>query len=1089
MKKYPLKTDDATAKNGVLELGYDVGYASIGWAVLDAEGVIGAGAVTFPPDDCLASQRRVFRRQRRHIRATRMRIARLKRVLAHLGVPGDLDAVSTASPWYHAARVLASGGRERLTWPLLWDVIRWYAHNRGYDGNKGWSRLEGEEMETEAEKEDTEKVKNALGLYEKFGTSTMAETWCALCGLKPLENKKSANPEGERRPKGQNAAFPREDVEREVARILQAHEGVLPGLSAEAIEAVLHDWKKVVPPDVRLPDRYAGGWLFGQLRPRFDNRIVARCPLTYEKECQAALEEGRDEEEARRQAEKLSKVPAASCAEYLLYRWTMQVANVQVTAKGGGLRRLSAAERRAVYEQARERGGLTKGEFKKAVRALTGGAADNLDQMLQHPEAERALVLDPARRVLAAGDLAAVFLALSESRQRQVANELRRGRRLRVSEVRQRLDQAEAAEFDRAVEELVGVSETKRSKKQAGLTREEVLARAWEMRPVTGRAPHSRALMREVADFVLSTDGHPAEQGGPLYWSEAVRQTQQRRALDEQTNNHLVRHRLKILDRLHEDILARYAGADGERITRITIEVNSDLRAYSGMLKKEIEADIGRRLASHKAASAKLEKDLAGTGIPITPGLIRKARIAQDQGWTCPYTGKPFDAVQLARRAVDKDHIIPRSVRPSDSLDSLVITFNEVNRLKGKRTARRFVAEDQGKVVPGLPQVAIKTLDAYERDVKKLRASHSHDDDKRRVRNRQRLLLLDDYVEKEFTPRDLTQTSQLVRLAAQSIRRRHEQQKKQPVVVSLPGSVTGSVRKGWKVLGCLGAANAQVTEQTTKTEVRGITHLHHALDAAVLALAARHLPRDGGAWELLTKRKWNAAEQGRARDLFGDRVKVGVQGDYLLADLPRSQKEKLRQALAERRVVRHVPSDMSGMRAELNAWRVVEVSEDGYATLRQSMRQADGTIAIKPDRKERVDKLVGLADGKLKKLKAALIIADNYGLALDPEPCVIPFHKVWQRLADLRAKNGGRTVRVLRNGQLIRLTEGKNQGVWRVFSIKNASVGILLDLGRPDVVKLQNKTPGHWINAGLGNLLKNGMQILECSFEGSSEID
>jgi len=35
-----------------------------------------------------------------------------------------------------------NGRREKVRfadWNELWDVLRWYAHNRGYDGNLRWS--------------------------------------------------------------------------------------------------------------------------------------------------------------------------------------------------------------------------------------------------------------------------------------------------------------------------------------------------------------------------------------------------------------------------------------------------------------------------------------------------------------------------------------------------------------------------------------------------------------------------------------------------------------------------------------------------------------------------------------------------------------------------------------------------------------------------------------------------------------------------------------------------------------------------------------------------------------------------------------
>ena len=66
------------------------------------------------------------------------------------------------------------------------------------------------------------------------------------------------------------------------------------------------------------------------------------------------------------------------------------------------------------------------------------------------------------------------------------------------------------------------------------------------------------------------------------------------------------------------------------------------------------------------------------------------------------------------------------------------------------------------------------------------------------------------------------------------------------------------------------------------------------------------------------------------------------------------------------------------------------------------------------------------------------MIPDNFGVALDPQPTVIPFHKVWTRLQELKKANGDKIPRVLRNGQLI--FESPEvvfyKGIWRVFPHK-----------------------------------------------------
>ena len=96
-----------------IHFSFDVGHSSIGWAILkklaepdSAESsksieILGCGAVTFRADDCLASKRRDYRRQRRHIRSTRQRIKRLKLLFAHLGVltEKELDKPGCAWPW------------------------------------------------------------------------------------------------------------------------------------------------------------------------------------------------------------------------------------------------------------------------------------------------------------------------------------------------------------------------------------------------------------------------------------------------------------------------------------------------------------------------------------------------------------------------------------------------------------------------------------------------------------------------------------------------------------------------------------------------------------------------------------------------------------------------------------------------------------------------------------------------------------------------------------------------------------------------------------------------------------------------------
>jgi len=381
------------------------------------------------------------------------------------------------------------------------------------------------------------------------------------------------------------------------------------------------------------------------------------------------------------------------------------------------------------------------------------------------------------------------------------------------------------------------------------------------------------------------------------------------------------------------------------------------------------------------------------------------------------------------------------------------------------------------------------SLTRYKKFVEGLETYKGHEDDKRRKKKRKDLMLLPKYEEKEFTPRDLTQTSQLVRLGAQVLKHAFKDCEQSPVVVSLPGSVTGTVRKGWRLEGCLSLANPQVLDENgnvkTKTDIRDITHLHHALDACVLGIAANYFSNQklgaSSLWELLVKRKYNEQEKTalRALGIF----QFDNDGNGRLVTLPEAIKEQICQRLAEKRVVQHVPARMDGLRVEQNIWRVV-IEKDGEVTLRQRIRQPDGSRPQKVA-EEKASKLLGLnpinGDGKLAKNKGALVIPDNFGVALDPQPAVIPFHKVWPRLQELKKANGDKMPRVLRNGQLIRVPKGRYQGIWKVFSAK---ANMKVDLGWPDATKMKSKGPDVRGNVLLASLLQEKVEVLKTPYTG-----
>lgn len=1043
----------------------------------------------------------------------------MKGLLAHLGVltTAQLDLPGGPWPWKLAARVHAGG--TLLTWAELWDVLRWYAHNRGYDGNRKWSRDEEEDVD------DTAKEKAAKALMEKFGKATMCETICAKLKIDPLLSDRRTSPIAY---KTSNAAFPRDVVVHEVMTLLRKHVGHLPQVNEALIAALcaedngaqdgqsVRDVLSKLGFESRLPRRFVGGLLFGQAVPRFDNRIIGECPFSGEKR------------------------PLKSCREYLEFRWAEILANLQVKRAPDGNREPLTPEERAVFtEHARENGGFTASEFKRTVLEITGAVSSNAELMMTHPDAEKALVLDPVRRfVRTNGLIKDVWPTLPFALQKKLAGRWNKQRRVSLEWLLNQPDVPAGTE----AKLKAAWQETKRKPRKGEHEPRWEDRLKQKMAPdfPTGRAPYARQVMLRAVEEVMAGK-HPRENGGVLEITEAIKERERRKEIDELTNNHLVRHRLKILLRLTDDMIKRYADGDAAQVDRCVVEVARDLLEFSGKTNKEVAQELGIKLKNFKDVSSKLEASLEGTNIPITAGLIRKARIADDLDWKCPYTGKEYDAASLARGGVDKDHIIPRSLRPSDSLDSLVITFNEVNKWKGNRTALQFVEEEQGKTVPGRPELTIFTVRQYQAFVDKLAGERKPSrftpgqgslDDKLRQWSRKQKLQIRSYEEKEFTPRDLTVTSHLVRLSARQLEKRFAHLQNTDRIISLPGSVTGTIRKAWNCLGCLVPACPAVMEMRPtldanrqlvldsegkpslslqvrpKGEIRDITHLHHALDACVIAFAAHFLPKDGKLWEQIVTKKvlrqdettfrqryqWHGLLQlAQPRDDRSRALKLEV------LDLPEQFKNQIVQALKERRVVQHVPADMSGARLEMNTWRVVKVEGD-QVTLRQrtfSPKDIDAEngarIRTIKTAKERASKLVGLRPGKLHDLKGALVISENYGVAIlnaanvttdENRFRIIPFHLVKSQINELKKINNGHSPLVLRGGQLIRVERGVYSGTWRIFSVKNNASGIALDIGFPDVTRLKNGTEGHKINVLLKSLLKAGIQSAGYDFVG-----
>ena len=1044
----------ASTKTGKSELGIhlDVGHDSIGWCVTRTFteneqflAIPGTGVVLFPADDCLANQRRTFRRQRRHIRATRQRIARMKAILLMLGVmtEQELSRNLTAAPWKLAAEALSCG--KLLSWPEMWSVLRWYAHNRGYDGNV----LASAKNRQEGDADDIKKNLAAREMMKKYGTETMAETMCRFLGVVPNGEKISSREYF----KGNKVSFDRSVVVKEVTRILEAHKGKLKGLTDDFIHTLVADpltEKNFLRSQPGLPfqiqNRYWGGVLFGQLAPRFDNRIIGHCPISGK------------------------KLPSKVSPEFLEFRWAMMLANVRV---GVGGRALTPDEIARLNTEVAKVGGFAKGEFKKAVRDATGESLNNVDALLTTPEADASLVRFPGVHALAKRGLREI---LDDKEFRKFANMLFRGKRLTLAKL------AAAVDNEKTRQSILSLADPKRQKGRGKKrSREELLHEGIKADLPTGRAPFAKEVMADASKSVYSGKD-PRENGGVIYRDSTKEDVVKEQDIDKETNNHLIRHRVKILLRLLKDIVRDYAENNPAQVGQITIEMARDLKDLSGMTNKQIEADMRDRTRQHVLAAKRIAKHLGIDVRLVSPGLIRKVRIAEDLGWKCPYTGVTYDIQDIVSKSdgepgcVDKDHILPRSERATDSLDSLALTYREVNEMKGARTGLQFIRDCAGMRVPGRSNLVIQSESAYKSFVDGLKV-FGHDDDRKRQKRRKQNLLRLKADDAGMTEGMLTRTSYITTLAIKAMRGYFSGCGRMPEIIAIPGRVTAVLRNKWNIMGILAEIDERVKDDTgrlrLKQEIRGITHMHHAVDAITLGLAATFIPRNGTFWATMCKR--------RVRD--DEKLMLGATGIFRfsahnepqLIELPPYLRATIRDALAEQRVVVHQPQEKAGLSVQQNMWRIVKINGD--RTIIRQRKHGE-----KPSESEvATSSLFGLSPngkvGKLAALKAVLRSNGNYAAVFCNPPRIIRHWYVWGALAGVKRSE------IARNGDIIKVDAGRYSGYWRIKSVKDGKAEPKLDLVRPYAIDEEDKRVGKR-EVSIKTLMKDGVRVIQCRYTG-----
>lgn len=293
--------------------------------------------------------------------------------------------------------------------------------------------------------------------------------------------------------------------------------------------------------------------------------------------------------------------------------------------------------------------------------------------------------------------------------------------------------------------------------------------------------------------------------------------------------NPIVQRSMTMLRKLVNE-LRKKGDIDAE--TRIHIELARDVNTHNDrMAIQEWQKQNEKKRAD---AYAELQKYTGN----ITDDLVLKYILAEEQNWTCLYTGRKISMKDLIEGGFDIEHTIPRSRSGDDSQANKTLCDTAFNRETKKGQMPSELANHEEiltRIGPWLNAIT---------DLKKLRGKQSKavksvpkDNPEVRAKARQRLLITKlnlkywedkyhrftkrpDEITPSFINRQLVDTGVMTRHAVALLKTVYRD------VYPVNGQAVAFARKLWKVQG----------EDAVKDRT---DHRHHAKDAMVIAALSR----------------------------------------------------------------------------------------------------------------------------------------------------------------------------------------------------------------------------------------------------------
>lgn len=259
----------------------------------------------------------------------------------------------------------------------------------------------------------------------------------------------------------------------------------------------------------------------------------------------------------------------------------------------------------------------------------------------------------------------------------------------------------------------------------------------------------------------------------------------------------------------------------------IVIELARDLK-----MNAEEKAAERKKIRDNEEANRRREEQIRSAGYAPTPHIMRKLRLWDEQTYgvhkVCPFTGEPISFEMAISDATEIEHILPFSKTLDDSMANKVLSLREANRAKKDRSPYDAFHNDP-KI--GKYQYVYADILLRADSLPKNKRWRFHPDAMDRFKD-----------EPEFLSRQLNENKYLSRIARQYLAHLYnEKAEKKLKVRAIPGKLTAMLRAKWGLNALLRGHNETVVDEDGPARKNRDNHMHHALDAFVIAMTDQRL--------------------------------------------------------------------------------------------------------------------------------------------------------------------------------------------------------------------------------------------------------